>query len=205
MKKFSAIVCAMVLVAFAAQADAAATWKWGVKGGVNVANISGDDIDDTSSRTGLAAGGFLAANYGGTLGSRIEALYIQKGAKQDVEILSETYEVTYKIDYLEFPILATANFPAGEKAMVNLFAGPTLGFVIGESVEVDGESEDTEDTESFEFGLVFGAGAEFGMFVLDLRYGLGLSNIAKDSPSDVKNQGFAILAGLQFPLGAGAP
>lgn len=203
MKKFSAIVCAMVLVAFAAQADAAATWSWGVKGGVSVADISGDDFD-TSSRTGFAGGAFLAANYGGTLGSRVEALYIQKGAKSDVEILNQTYEATYKIDYIEFPILAVAEFPAGEKAKVNLFAGPTLGFVMSEAVEVDGESEDTEDTESFEFGLALGAGAQFGIVVLDLRYNLGLTNIAKDSPEDFTNRGFVVMAGVQFPLGGGS-
>ena len=52
MKKLVVLVCALAMVGFAAQANAGSKYG-GIKGGVNFANVTGDDApDNTSMRTG---------------------------------------------------------------------------------------------------------------------------------------------------------
>ena len=54
--------------------------------------------------------------------------------------------------------------------------------------------------EGFEFGLVFGAGVEFGKFIIDGRYSHGFTNLNKDESEqlEVKTRVFSIMAGFRF-------
>jgi hypothetical protein len=80
-----------------------------------------------------------------------------------------------------------------------------MGFKVSAkaTAEFDGqnESEDIDEfVESFDFGIVFGAGFETGNFVLDGRYTWGLSNINKDDtdPTNVKHRVISLMAGVRF-------
>ena len=52
-----------------------------------------------------------------------------------------------------------------------------------------------------DFGLQFGAGVNIKNFVIDVRYGLGLSNLSNDSSVSAKNRAIGITVGYAFPLG----
>ena len=212
MKKFTAIVCALALVAFAAQSQAATKWSAGVKGGVNMADLSGDDVENTSMKTGFMGGAFAEAGFTEDFGLRIEGLYVMKGAEVD----SSGTTGTLKADYIEFPVLFVAKFPAGEKLKLSIFAGPTFGFNINAESESQGVTVDySDDTKSFEFGAAIGAGGEIMMssfsIVFDARYSLGATTIAESYEDnnityepDIKTNGIGIMAGLSFPLGGGS-
>jgi hypothetical protein len=114
-----------------------------------------------------------------------------------------------KLDYIEFPVLVVATFPAGEKAAFNVFVGPTFGFNSKAEVEVveHNETEDISDlVSSFEFGAAIGGGAEYMLssfsIVLDVRYSLGATNIPDEGDADLKNRGIGIMAGVKFPFGS---
>ena len=92
-------------------------------------------------------------------------------------------------------------------------AGPQIGFMLsatndvtrtttnGSSTETRSESTDIKsDLNTVDFGLNFGAGYNFTKNVnVGLRYNLGLSNIAKDSPDyKVKNSVFSLAVGYTF-------
>jgi hypothetical protein len=195
------------MIAFAAQAQAQGMYA-GIKGGVNIANVGGDDAPDgTSSRTGFMGGLFIGKNVSENIGFRLEGLYVQKGAK------GGTPEVTEKLDYIEFPLLFVYTFPAGETLDFNLFAGPTFGFNMNAKVE---DTDIGDQIKSFEFGAAIGAGIEHKMasgkgLGLDVRYSLGATSIAEDvtvgtetvSPS-IKNHGVGIMASFSIPLGSSA-
>ncbi|MGC9336554.1 MAG: hypothetical protein ACP5EQ_00365 [Candidatus Cloacimonadia bacterium] len=57
MKRISIIMIAVVFCASLATAQGIT--GYGSKGGLNIANLTGDDVDDTDPRMGLAIGGFL--------------------------------------------------------------------------------------------------------------------------------------------------
>jgi|SRR5688572_23575858 len=219
MKFMHTVVLGVALVAIAGVANAA-TSEIGIKGGVAVQKLDGEPIEnfDIENRTGFVGGAYFQHNVSRNFGLRVEALYYMKGAAGD----SADFDVTLKLDYVEFPVLLVGRIPLSETARLNLFGGPTLSLKTKSEIEVSAFgltfNEDIEDgINGFDFGLTFGAGLSFdlGGAVLgfDGRYGFGLSNIIDadaledqgipvGDDDEVKNQGFAFMASIGIPLGS---
>jgi opacity protein-like surface antigen len=218
-------VLGIALIATAAAANAAGN-QFGVKGGVAVQKLGGDDVegDDLESRTGFVGGAYFQCDFTDNVGLRVEGLYFMKGATADEDSLVDA-ELTIKLDYIEFPVLLVANVPFGEGNRLSVFGGPTLGLNLGSEAEfsIDDFSADFDIGDaisSFEFGLTFGAGLSFDvgsvMVGVDGRYGFGLTTVIDDEADfdddgipdfggddlDVTNQGFAVMASVGFPLGS---
>jgi len=193
--------------------------KLGVRGGINIANLSFDPEISTilpgmsnSNRTVFLVGGILQLDLAGPVSLVVEPTYIQKGVNVEgnnilFEIEGQQYQlnnlkVSYKLEYLEIPVLLKVNIPL---PMVKPYAevGPTIGLNLSSSFTTDityaGQdmSEDTDNkdnTSSTEFGLAFGAGVEYSIsplvsFVIDGRYSLGLSDLSKDQANADQQQG----------------
>lgn len=163
----------MVLLLAVAPAFAVTPVKGGIKAGLSMATVTGDDIEGVSSKMGLAAGAFV--NIGiGTLAVQPELLYVQKGAQDE-----NNSDYKWKIDYLEIPVLLKATFGTGS-AKPNLFIGPALGILMS-SKFTDGTNEmDAKDgTSGMDLGLAIGGGVDVSKLTFDIRYELGLSNINK--------------------------
>ena len=131
MKRSILILTTFVSVLVAAAAAQSATCQLGVKGGVSVMELTNDG-ESSGDRTSFAGGAYLLADFSKQFGLRVEGLYIQKGAHED----EGADEATIKLDYIEFPILAVAHVPLGEKARLDFFGGPTLGFNVKSELEI---------------------------------------------------------------------
>ena len=213
MRKLSAIACALVVMAMATSAGAVG-WSLGVKGGVNMADLSGDDVSgDTSFRNGFIGGGFADYLLNDRFGVRMELLYVQKGTEGPFPSPEDgdVHDSIVRINYVEVPLLFTGRFPAGEKFALGLFAGPTLAFNTKAEVEVPSHNE-TESLDGvvkgFDFGATFGGGIEYMLssfsVLADVRYGLSTASIVEDIDGqtvDVKNRGLGIMAGVAVPVG----
>lgn len=182
----------------------------GVKGGVNVANISTNisDLPDViDSKTGFVGGGFVTFGLGSLLAIQPELLYSQKGFQ--AEELGQT--ATLGTNYIEIPVLLKAQF---KLAMLRpaIYAGPVVSFETGCNLDVLGVSFDCDDDEGFvdrkttDWGAVFGANLDFFLgpvtLLVDARYQLGLANLADapDVDEEVKNRVWQIMAGVGFTL-----
>lgn len=197
------IVLALLLVcgspAFAQQPAA-----FGVKAGVNFANLNfeGEDADvNFDRRTGLVAGLFVVVPTNSQFALQAEALYSQKGAQFE----EDGFTSKVKLNFLEVPVLARFSTPASNGTSFHVFAGPSLGFKLSaEAVDSFGGEEETtdldDDVKSFDLGLVLGAGVEFGRFIVDGRYSWGLTDINNDDTEDVKvkTRTFTVMAGFRF-------
>src|SRR5438046_2419399 len=77
MKKRAARLVLMAWVLFAAAAVHAATWQVGIKGGVAIQKLAGDDVtsDQVDNRTGFEGGTYAQADFSRSFGMRLEALY----------------------------------------------------------------------------------------------------------------------------------
>lgn len=208
----------IVLLFFSSTTLAQLPIKLGVRGGLNIANLSFDpDItasipgSSKSSRTVFLVGGIFQLGFAGPFALEIEPTYIQKGAKVEgnnlvVNIGGLNYQVdkltlTEKLSYLEIPILFRVYLPVpGIKPYAE--AGPAIGFNMSSTLTTDvsvggqSNSEDTDEkdnTSSVEFGLALGAGIEYSIapftsLVLDLRYSLGLTNTASNQSTQPGEQ-----------------
>jgi hypothetical protein len=117
------------------------------------------------------------------------------------------YSLSINLDYIEIPILFKYKFPA-QKINFALFAGPYVAlkarakgtFTVSGSGYEESEDVDLEDVKSTDFGLTFGADAAYkigkGCIIIDLRYSLGLVEIADGS--DAKNSAFTLMLGFAF-------
>ena len=191
--------------------------KGGLKIGASMAKLHGDDVDDLTdflgedqkSRIGLCAGGFITFNITGMFAVQPEVLYVKKGSKYEEEILGETFKLWIKLDYLEIPVLVKIMAPSPGGVNPYLFAGPVFALKLSSKMKAeyagDSEEVDIEDIKSTDFGLVIGAGVDFGFgasgmgkMTLDVRYSLGLSSISDFEGDDVKNGVFSLMVGFSF-------
>ena len=176
----------------------------GVKGGLALTNMSGDDIEDNEAKIGFALGGFLTFNISGDFSVQPELLFVQKGTKW----LDGDAKAVFRLTYLEIPILAKYSFPVGTNMNAFVFAGPALALKVGATAYVEvgdeSDSENLDEAKGMDFGLAFGAGMAWplgnNIFTFDVRYTLGLGNCMAYEGEDikVKNGAILFLAGLGF-------
>ena len=177
----------------------------GVKGGVNFANLVFDsDVADVNldSRVGLVAGGFVTWPISPRFDIQPEALVSVKGASFSDFGADSDVELTY----LEIPILFRYGSPISTGTSLKLFGGPSLAFklnaeVTGEFLGISADQDIDDEIESFDFGLLLGAGIDSGRLTFDGRYTWGLRNIAATEVEDdvqVKNRAFSLLIGFRF-------
>lgn len=195
--------------------------KPGVRVGGNFATLGGDDAElvftlgdqgqeiPIDRRTGFMVGGYALIDFAGPFALQPELLYVQKGAQVETEFSfqgqTQTITSTLQLSYLELPVLAKLQVPLSGPVSPNVFAGPSVGINVASSQETEsGGQSESEDVEvsGTDFGLTVGAGVDVGLGVgtvnVDLRYGLGLSNIPSEGDASVKNRGIGVTAGLTF-------
>lgn len=179
---------------------------FGVKGGFNISSVK-VDFDDVSvtgdGRAGILLGAFYAVDFNPHFGIQVEGLFTQKGTEFGVEDdLGFDDDTSFKLNYIEFPVLARVNFPASA-ATVRLLAGPAIGFKASQSIKVGNIEIDADEVplKSFDFGLALGGAVEINRFIVDARYTWGLTDINDSDDAEeptVKNRAFSFSVGWRF-------
>lgn len=182
--------------------------KFGVKAGLNIANIGGDlgnfDFDETNdfeARTSFHVGGLVEIPISEKFAIQPEVLYSSQGAKStyryDDGFDFENSESTIKLDYITLPIMA--KFMPFEGFSIE--AGPQVGFLVsaksdnefsytdsgtGETVSGSEDGVDVKDLyKSIDFGLNFGVGYRLENGIMfQARYNFGLADIDEEDDSD---------------------
>ena len=127
----AAIVAATMLFS---TSSAQAQVKFGLKGGLNVTNMSlNSEVFDADNQTGFFIGPtvkFTLPIVG--LGIDASALYDQRDAKITVEHNGASVESKIKNQSINIPINLRYGVGLGSTASVYLFAGPQFGFNVGD-------------------------------------------------------------------------
>lgn len=127
----AAIVAATMLFS---TSSAQAQVKFGLKGGLNVTNMSlNSEVFDADNQTGFFIGPtvkFTLPIVG--LGIDASALYDQRDAKITVEDNGASVESKIKNQSINIPINLRYGVVLGSTASVYLFAGPQFGFNVGD-------------------------------------------------------------------------
>lgn len=193
-----ATVC-FLLVGLSGIANAQSPVSFGIKGGLNLANFTGTDLD-TEIRTGFTAGlsmdvGMPAVPFGIETG----AYFSQKGA----DFTEGGADGSIELDYIEVPVLAKVNFGLPGPATPHLVLGPYVGFNINAEASNGGASADvSDDVNDTEIGGLAGLGIDFNVGLTKLnaqaRYGMGFTNAFTDDDEDTKNSVVSLVVGIQF-------
>ncbi|HBD26579.1 porin family protein [Flavobacterium sp.] len=210
MKKMVFAALAVLVFGFTnAQDEVKATSevKFGAKGGINLANIVGDDAGDANMFVGFNAGFFVEIPVTDKLTIQPEILYSAQGSKSEgpLNIEGDIYDVkaTLKMNYINVPVM----FKYQVTDKFSLEAGPYVGFLVRAKVkaEVSGFGSATEDAKdlfkSTDFGLGLGMNYEFSDVIFaNARYQAGLTEIGDSEAggNSVKNSVFQIGLGFRF-------
>ncbi len=174
--------------------------SFGVKGGVNFANVTGKGFDDRSSRTSFHVGALAEFPIQEIFSIQVEALYSGQGFEYDFRGPTGD-KAEYQLDYINVPVLAKFYLSPS----ISIEVGPQFSFVVNEEfdsrpLDDSGDLDLTgtpAEAETFDFGGV--AGLTFqtpsGIFAT-ARYNHGFTDIVKNI--DVQNSVFQIGVGYKF-------
>lgn len=160
---------------------------FGIKGGLNISNITGGDAD-RNNLFNFHLGTFAEVRLNKKFSIQPEILYSRQGSEAQ-----NTLKI--KIDYLAIPILTKYYF--SEK--LSLEVGPQMSFLVSDKIEfIDSSLLDADtDASSFDFGLCIGVGCNLtSNILLQARYYYGITTISENP--DVKNSVFQFSLGYKF-------
>ena len=205
MKKTNLIFIALLVFSTTSYSQA----TFGVKGGVNFANLAvdKDEIDDTNTKLGYIAGIYLQMPLLGFMKIQPEALITLKGAKYEAGEL----KVKANLNYLDLPVSVV--LPIFETGL-SIHAGMQPSYLIKAKYEYESpifgnetvEDDDKDSYSTWDWGLIGGLGLQLEKLRFEARVTRGLKNVEKDrtilsevfTANDTKNFGFQLTAGLSF-------
>lgn len=213
-----------LLVALLVLAPGAAEAQFGVKGGINLVDFFGDDVEEAESRPRLAGGASFDIFSLGPITLSPEIYYAQKGAEEFQSRLVQGEPAEVSLSYVEVPVLVRISVPiGGARFQPYIAGGPLFGWKLDCSVSEDaagieescdelvGGREQLENTlRDYEQGLMVGAGFAIPVFqgigavTVDARYARGLTRLAEgDEGPAIKNRALSVLLGYRFGFGGG--
>jgi hypothetical protein len=184
------LTCILLATTSIAQNDRT---SFGIKGGLNVSNISVKDAeDDFKARLSFHLGVLAHVHLMQSLAVQPELVFSGQGAKTDFG----SDDVKLNLGYLNIPVLLQYMMANG----LRLQTGPQFGYLLTAKSKLDDFEEDVkDDLNGIDFGWVIGGGfltpSGFGV---DLRYNLGISNINDEGGSKLRNRVFQLGVFYQF-------
>ena len=191
----------LLLAAFTATATvASAQLSYGVKGGLNISDISHSKnftSFDKKMTTGIFVGAYVEYQFNDFLAIQPELLYSRQGvSSKDKSTEDITRKAGIRLNYLNLPILV--KFYPIERLSIDV--GPQIGYALsaksigrvvnttdGRSVTRTKDRIDKKDYNHFDFGVAMGASYKLmNNFSVFARYYLGVTKINK------KDNGFII-------------
>jgi hypothetical protein len=184
-----------------------------VKGGVTLADISGEYPIETSLKTGFSV--YVSKDFVNLLVLTIsgEAGYTQKGFDSEIiftdslGVQTGSDNVKANLNYISLSILGKARIPGGV-TFPYILAGFNSGIKVGSSASAEGNSsvsalENTlNDFSTFTFGFTFGLGIDVGLpffsLLAEARYTPDITVSYDQNNANVKNRLYEFLIGVKF-------
>ena len=165
--------------------------------GMNIADLTDEDKSD--ARIGLAAGAEFEYQVTDIVCVSFGALYSMQGCTGTIDELDgKDVDVTFKLDYINIPILANVYVAPGFAVKLGL----QPAFCINNKVKAKSGSNSAEgdgpDENTFDLSMPIGLSYEFSNFVIEGRYNFGLTKVYKDE--DSKHSVFQFTVGYKLPL-----
>jgi hypothetical protein len=184
---------------FSAVDSNAQSGRFGVNAGVNFANITGKDADDTKIKTGFQAGVTYDIGIADDFVIQPGLSYVQNGAKYDGSVDAKIH-----LNYLQLPVtfqyqpeLGNGNLLLG----VGPYVGMGVGKVKGDIGNISGKGDwDDAGLKKLDAGGKLLAGYQLSNGLsLNLNANLGLVKLPdNDNPAKINNTSFGVTLGYKF-------
>ncbi len=189
-KKLLCVLAILGSVTFSV-AQSSSGFDFGIKGGVNIAGLSGDNFEDAQKE--------LISFHGGLVGELHMSYYFSLQTEltysaQGIQVVDdEGPDLDYKMNYLQLPVMAKFYFVEDYSSIE---IGPQFSYKFNESVDTYEEDK----LRDFDFGIVAGLTYKFdnGVFVSG-RYYHGLDDLLISTRAF--GSGYIRSSVIQFSLG----
>lgn len=181
---FSGALLFVSAFAFAQKADV----HWGLKGGLNITNLSSSPNVNYESKAGVHAGGLAHIHLSKSWALQPEIMYSNQGAQMG--------DTKTRLHYVNVPLQLQYMFDMGFRIQT----GPQVGILAGANVKQGSTKIDVANAfKPADFGWTFGTSyvGESGLGI-DARYNHGFSRINDGGSTNLYNRNFQI--GLFYVL-----
>lgn len=186
--------------------------EYGFKGGINLANVSGDETSSYENKTSMNIGVYGVYKILPKLGIQTELLYSEQGFSNEFNQGindSEKVEQILKMQYINLPVLASYNI------IENLWieGGIQFGYLVNAELEeeivridnlesVNSETETINQNDRYEsLDISFAGGLRYKLnrnFMLQARYTNSLNDVDKNLDGNQYNTIFSFSVGYVF-------
>jgi hypothetical protein len=189
----------LILLLLAVPFVSTAQFKFGAKGGLNIARFSSQNITSVESTSsvenvlGFNVGLIFEVKLPVKIGVELDVLYSTKGSSLVPEGAGENLTTEYSLKYIDLPIvvkwyiLKVTNLQAGLQYSHLLASDHTIAAV--------GYEATTPQYNSGDLSAVVGLGVDVSKIHFSARYNLGLVGITKGD-SDTKSNMFTFSIGF---------
>lgn len=175
-------------------------WGFGFNGGVTLSSLSLSPNVQQEMLMQYVGGITVRYISERNFGLQGELNYSLRGWQEKEDELVTQNRFAKQYAYLELPIMTHIYFDLGKRVRLIFNLGPQISYCLNEKTlirELKGAAWDEIYPDyyymdmqiPFDYGIVGGGGFELrtgiGNFILDARYYFGLSNVFKDSKSDL--------------------
>lgn len=172
---FYALVAAVSLAGFSAQAQSPSPLHVGIKAGANFTDMSTSLKDyNSKSSTGFAVGAMARFDIKKTY-LQAELLYSEKNVK-----FEGASDVTSKMKNLEVPLVIGYKFINLPLLHLRGYAGGVYTNMVGDNFKVKQVGEVFDNFDKNNIGYRVGVGVDVLKFTLDVSYDGGFNNVSKD-------------------------
>jgi hypothetical protein len=151
--------------------------------------------DEWNYKMGFLAGGGIELFKVPNISLDVDGFYFRKGSK----FKSGATENEYVLDVISITPVVRVKFLPGPSPYV--LAGGEFSYILTHKLDL---TDIKDQTKSYDYGLVFGAGYQLSMpgasLFFEGRYHLGLANILKDPDPDdsLKTKGLVVIVGIKI-------
>ena len=159
---------------------------FGIRFGFNLANVTGEEVEDNSIRPGLQIGPVLDHHFNNLLTLHTGVIFSMKGANFTINNESENLAS----NFIDIPVLLRFN----DKSGLYFESGIQLGFLVAATYDGDDVSDFYNDTD---YQAVLGLGYSMNKIRFDFRYNFSMGSVISNPYStdvSLKNHVMAICA-----------
>ena len=201
MKKLM-MIAAMMVATLSANAQGVEVGQFYLKPmvGATMAKVTGGDM---KMKVGLVGGAEVGVKVAEPFDVTAGVLFMMQGGKgKDTEF---TKNSSTTMTYLNVPIMANIYVLPG----LALKAGVQPGFLLANKTKwsdnesgkwVDYDTTSKDNMNKFDLSIPMGISYEFSNFIIDARYNLGLTKVAKDPAPSSKNSVIMLTLGYKIPF-----
>ena len=224
MKKSSAILIAIICLS-TQFSNAQSTARYGLRGGITVASLQGDAVNNlnklfdlsqgfvrTTSRTGFYAGGFVNLPLGSVISIEPGLYYSQKGytmsgdlSIKSINFLSANAKAELQSSYIDAPLVFSANLAGG----LQVFAGPQVSYLVKNNLQVKAGAlglslfkknmDVTNNFKKWDVGLTGGIAYQFNNGLnIQAGYDYGLSKVDANKSLNSYNRSIKVGIGMSL-------